>query len=88
VPLHLPYAEAVGKFDELVPVVDAVRLMKHTWSEVEALAEKNAPLAFMQYWTADIHRSSCQVFGEPGACGGAGVVELGAVSVKVAAWDQ
>ncbi|MCI2417454.1 DUF302 domain-containing protein [Saccharopolyspora sp. K220] len=55
VPLPLPYAEAVAKFEEIVPVVDAPRFMElSSWAEVEALAEKEAPLGFMRYWTADI----------------------------------
>lgn len=55
VPLHTPYAEAVRKFEEIVPAIDAPRFMKlASWAEAEALVEHEAPFGLMRYWTADI----------------------------------
>lgn len=55
VPLRRRYADAVARFEELVPVVDYDRFMALTeWAQVEALAQQVAPLGFMRYWTSDI----------------------------------
>ncbi|HEY4458063.1 MAG TPA: hypothetical protein VGN81_27355 [Pseudonocardiaceae bacterium] len=55
VPLRRAHAEAVARFEELVPAVDYARFMALTqWAEVEALARQVAPLGFMRYWTSDI----------------------------------
>lgn len=55
VPLRRPHADAVARFEELVPAVDYARFMALTeWAQVEALARQVAPLGFMRYWTSDI----------------------------------
>lgn len=55
VPLHRPYAEAVARFEELIPIFDQPGFAALTsWADVEALAEREAPLGFMRYWTSDI----------------------------------
>lgn len=55
VPLHRPYAEAVARFEQLIPIFDQPGFAVLTsWADVEALAERKAPLGFMRYWTSDI----------------------------------
>jgi hypothetical protein len=53
--LGQPYADAVRRFEELVPVVDAERFFQlDSWDAVVELAAREAPLGFMRYWNADV----------------------------------
>src|SRR5260370_32436854 len=53
--LGQPYADAVRRFEELVPVVDAERFFRlDSWDAVVELAAREAPLGFMRYSNADV----------------------------------
>jgi hypothetical protein len=55
IPLALPYAEAVGRFEELVPAIDLERFTALTdWDDVVKLAGREAPLGLMRFWKLDI----------------------------------
>jgi uncharacterized protein (DUF302 family) len=53
--LGYSYAEAVRRFEELVPVVPAAQFQAlDAWDAVVALAAERAPLGFMRYGTLDV----------------------------------
>jgi hypothetical protein len=53
--LGQPYADAIRRFEELVPVVDAERFFQlDSWDAVVELSAREAPLGFMRYWKAGI----------------------------------
>jgi hypothetical protein len=55
VPLGRRYADAVARFEELVPAVDYARFRALTeWARVRALVQQVAPLGFMRYWSSDM----------------------------------
>ena len=55
VPLGLPYAEAIRRFEDLLPVVDLDRFRAlENWDDVVRLAGRTAPLGLMRFWTLDI----------------------------------
>jgi hypothetical protein len=55
VPLGLPYAEGIRRFEELLPAVDVEQFTTLTsWDDVVALAGRTAPLGLMRFWTLDI----------------------------------
>ncbi|WP_433287180.1 hypothetical protein ACQPZQ_32530 [Pseudonocardia sp. CA-142604] len=55
VPLGLPYAEAIRRFEDLLPVVDLDRFTAlENWDDVVTLAGRTAPLGLMRFWALDV----------------------------------
>jgi hypothetical protein len=55
VPLEMPYAEAVRRFEALLPVVDIERFTAlENWDDAVRLAGSAAPLGLMRFWTLDV----------------------------------
>ena len=54
VPLGLPYAEAISRFEDLLPVIDLERFTAlENWDDVVRLASRTAPLGLMRFWALD-----------------------------------
>jgi hypothetical protein len=55
VPLGMPYAEAIRRFEDLLPVIDLERFTAlENWDDVVRLAGRTAPLGLMRFWTLDV----------------------------------
>jgi hypothetical protein len=55
VPLGMPYAEAVRRFEDLLPVIDIERFTAlEDWDDAVRLAGRTAPLGLMRFWALDI----------------------------------
>jgi hypothetical protein len=55
VPLGMPYAEAIHRFEDLLPVIDLDRFRAlENWDDAVRLAGRTAPLGLMRFWKLDL----------------------------------
>ena len=55
VPLGMPYAEAIRRFEDLLPGVDLERFTAlEEWDDAVRLAGRTAPLGLMRFWALDV----------------------------------
>jgi Domain of unknown function DUF302 len=65
IPMNSTYDEAVSRYEQLVPAMDAARVEQlkmqgASWDAFLQQAAENAPLGFMIYWKADVTSTMTQ----------------------------